>query len=155
MNKDSCGEGWAWHTSEVAEVLQTLGTDADSGLGDEEAARRLEELGPNELEDRGTRSPWAILWDQFTSIMIVILIVAALASALLGDYEDSIAITVIVVLNAALGFGQEYRAERAMAALKQLSAPNVKVRRNGHVREVSARELVPGDVVLLEAGDLG
>ncbi|MDQ3285728.1 MAG: cation-translocating P-type ATPase, partial [Actinomycetota bacterium] len=90
----------------------------------------------------------------FTSAMIVILIVAAVASALLGDYEDSIAIAVIVVLNAALGFGQEYRAERAMDALKRLSAPIVKVRRNGHVREVSARELVPGDVVLLEAGNL-
>src|ERR687897_3279319 len=154
MNKDSRGEGWTWHASEVAEVLQTLGTDAGSGLGDEEAARRLEELGPNELEDRGTMSPWAILWDQFTSTMIAILIVAALASALLGDYEDSIAIAVIVVLNAALGFVQEYRAERAMAALKRLSAPRVKVRREGHVREISASELVPGDVVLLEGGTL-
>jgi Ca2+-transporting ATPase len=154
MNKDSRGERGAWHTSEVAEVLQTLGTDAGSGLGDEEAARRLEERGPNELEDRGTRSPLANLWDQFSSTMIVILIVAALASALLGDYEDSIAIAVIVVLNAALGFVQEYRAERAMAALKRLSAPRVKVRREGHVREISARELVPGDVVLLEAGNL-
>ena len=135
-------------------MLRALGTDAGSGLGEEEAARRLEELGPNELEDRGTRSPWAILWEQFTSTMIVILIVAALASALLGDYEDSIAIAVIVVLNAALGFVQEYRAERAMAALKRLSAPRVKVHREGHVREISARELVPGDVVLLEAGNL-
>jgi Ca2+-transporting ATPase len=86
--------------------------------------------------------------------MIVILIVAALASALLGDYEDSIAIAVIVVLNAALGFGQEYRAERAMAALQRLSAPRVKVRREDRVREISASELVPGDVVLLEAGNL-
>jgi Ca2+-transporting ATPase len=86
--------------------------------------------------------------------MIVILIVAALASALLGDYEDAIAIAIIVVLNAALGFGQEYRAERAMAALQHLSAPRVKVRREDRVREISARELVPGDVVLLEAGNL-
>jgi Ca2+-transporting ATPase len=86
--------------------------------------------------------------------MIVILIVAAVVSGLLGDYEDSIAIAVIVVLNAALGFGQEYRAERAMAALKQLSAPIVKVRREGRVREISTKELVPGDVVLLEAGNL-
>ena len=147
-------EGGAWHTSEAAEVLRALGADPRAGLSDEEAARRLEEGGPNELEDRGGRSPWSILWEQFTSTMIVILIVAALASALLGDYEDSIAIAVIVVLNAALGFAQEYRAERAMAALKRLSAPRVRVRREGHVREVSARELVPGDVVLLEAGNL-
>ncbi|MDQ5810511.1 MAG: cation-translocating P-type ATPase [Actinomycetota bacterium] len=154
MGKSSRGEGSAWHTSEAAEVLRALGTDAERGLSDEEAARRLEERGPNELEDRGGRSPWAILWEQFTSAMIAILIVAAVVSALLGDYEDSIAIAVIVVLNAALGFAQEYRAERAMAALKRMSAPRVKVRREGHVREVSARELVPGDVVLLEAGNL-
>jgi Ca2+-transporting ATPase len=154
MGKLRSGELGAWHMSEVAEVLRALGTDAASGLSNEEAVRRLEERGANELEDRGTRSPWAILWDQFTSTMIVILIVAALASALLGDYEDSIAIAVIVVLNAALGFGQEYRAERAMAALQQLSAPRVRVRREDRVREISASELVPGDVVLLEAGNL-
>jgi Ca2+-transporting ATPase len=148
------GEGGAWHTSEVAEVLEAVGTDAELGLTDKEAARRLEERGPNELEDRGGKSSWAILLEQFTSAMIVILIVAAFISSLLGDYEDSIAIAVIVVLNAALGFSQEYRAERAMAALKRLSAPRVKVRRGGQVREVSARELVPGDVVLLEAGNL-
>lgn len=154
MNKSRRGEAGAWHTSEAAEVLRALGTDAGSGLSNEEAARRLEERGPNELEEKGGRGPWAILWEQFTSAMIVILIVAAVASALLGDYEDSVAITVIVVLNAALGFGQEYRAERAMAALKRMSAPRVKVRREGHVREVSTRELVPGDLVLLEAGNL-
>jgi Ca2+-transporting ATPase len=147
-------EGGVWHTSQAHEVLRALGTDAVSGLSDEEAVRRLRERGPNELEDRGGRSPWAILWEQFTSTMILILIVAAVVSALLGDYEDSIAIAVIVVLNAALGFGQEYRAERAMAALKRLSAPRVRVRREGHVREASARELVPGDLVLLEAGNL-
>jgi Ca2+-transporting ATPase len=154
MGKLRSGERGAWHTSEAAQVLRSLGTDAPSGLSNEEAARRLEERGTNELEDRGSRSPWAILWDQFTSTMIVILIVAALASALLGDYEDSIAIAIIVVLNAAFGFVQEYRAERAMAALQQMSAPRVKVRREDRVREISARELVPGDVVLLEAGNL-
>jgi Ca2+-transporting ATPase len=154
MGKRRSGERAAWHMLEAAEVLRALGTDAASGLSNEEAVRRLEERGTNELEDRGTRSSWAILWDQFTSTMIVILIVAALASALLGDYEDSIAIAVIVVLNAALGFTQEYRAERAMAALQHLSAPRVKVRREDRVREISASELVPGDVVLLEAGNL-
>jgi P-type Ca2+ transporter type 2C len=154
MGKLRRGEECAWHTSEAEEVLRALDTGAESGLSDEEAARRLDEWGPNELEESSGRRPWAILWEQFTSAMIVILIVAAVASAFLGDYEDSIAIAVIIVLNAALGFGQEYRAERAMVALKQLSAPTVKVRREGHVREVSARELVPGDVVLLEAGNL-
>jgi len=154
MGKSRREEGGSWHTLEVAEVLRALDTDPGSGLSSEEAAHRLKERGPNELEDRGGRSPWSILWEQFTSTMIVILVVAAVASALLGDYEDSIAIAVILVLNAALGFAQEYRAERAMAALKRMSAPTVKVRREGHVREVSAKELVPGDVVLLEAGNL-
>jgi P-type Ca2+ transporter type 2C len=154
MDKRREVEGGAWHTSEVEEVMRVLGTQAASGLSDEEAARRLAEHGPNELKDRGTRSPWMILWEQFTSIMIVILIVAAIVSALLGDYEDSIAIAAIVVLNAALGYAQEHRAERAMAALKRLSAPSVRARREGHVREISASELVPGDVVLLEAGNL-
>ena len=154
MDKNLRGDRGTWHTSGVAEVLWALGTEAEWGLSAEEANRRLEERGPNELDDRGGRSPWTILWEQFTSTMIVILIVAALASALLGDYMDSIAITVILVLNAALGFAQEYRAERAMSTLKRLSAPRVKVRREGHVREISASELVPGDVVLLEAGNL-
>ncbi|HEY6750166.1 MAG TPA: cation-translocating P-type ATPase [Rubrobacteraceae bacterium] len=135
-------------------VVAKLGSDLRRGLSAEEVHVRLERYGPNELEERSGRGPREILWEQFTSAMIVILIVAAVASALLGDYEDSIAIAVIVVLNAALGFGQEYRAERAMDALKRLSAPTVTVRREGHVREVSARELVPGDVVLLEAGNL-
>jgi Ca2+-transporting ATPase len=89
-----------------------------------------------------------------TAVMVVILIVAAVISAFLGDYKDTIAIMAIVVLNSILGFTQEYRAEKAMAALKKLAVPTVKVRRDGHVREVSARELVPGDVVLLEAGAL-
>jgi P-type Ca2+ transporter type 2C len=154
MGKSRRDEGDTWHTLEVAEVLRALDTESGTGLSSEEAARRLKERGPNELEDRGGRKPWSILWEQFTSTMIVILVVAAVASALLGDYEDSIAIAVIVLLNAALGFAQEYRAERAMAALKRMSAPTVKVRREGHVREVSAKELVPGDVVLLEAGNL-
>jgi P-type Ca2+ transporter type 2C len=154
MGKRRGGEGGAWHTSELEEVLRALGAHAASGLSDEEAARRLVDHGPNELEDRGTRRPWVILWEQFTSTMILILILAAVVSALLGDYEDSIAIAAIVVLNAALGYAQEYRAERAIAALKRLSAPSVRARREGHVREISASELVPGDVVLLEAGNL-
>jgi P-type Ca2+ transporter type 2C len=154
MDKRREVAGGVWHTSDVEEVLNALGTHAASGLSEDEAARRLAERGPNELEDKGTRRPWVILWEQFTEAMIVILIIAAVVSALLGDYEDAIAIAAIVVLNAALGYAQEYRAERAMAALKRLSAPNVRVRREGHVREISASELAPGDVVLLEAGNL-
>ncbi len=143
-----------WYRKEVNEVLSLLNSDAEAGLGPAEVQRRLAEHGPNELVERGLKSPWRILWEQFTELMVVILIVAAVISGALGDWKDTIAILAIVVLNAVLGFSQEFRAEKAMAALKKLAVPTVKVRRDGHVVEISARELVPGDVVLLEAGAL-
>jgi Ca2+-transporting ATPase len=131
-----------------------LETDAEQGLTQAEARRRLATYGPNELVERGRRSPWSILWEQLRATMVVILIVAAVISALLGDYKDAVAILAIVVLNALLGFRQEYQAEQAMAALKKLAVPTVRVRRDGRVQEISARELVPGDVVALEAGNI-
>jgi P-type Ca2+ transporter type 2C len=143
-----------WHQMEREQVLGELQTDRTAGLTAAEAERRLQEHGPNELVERGIKSPWRILWEQLTATMVLILIVAAIISAFVGDWKDAIAILAIVVLNAALGFSQEYRAEKAMAALKQLAVPTVHVRRDGHVAEVSARSLVPGDVVLLEAGAL-
>jgi len=143
-----------WHRLETSEILSQLHSDAASGLSTAEAQRRLTEHGPNELSERGRKSPWRILWEQLTGLMVVILIIAAVVSAALGDWKDAIAILAIVVLNAALGFSQEFRAEKAMAALKRLAVPTVKARRDGHVVEISARELTPGDVVLLEAGAL-
>ncbi|MFQ5855896.1 MAG: cation-translocating P-type ATPase [Anaerolineae bacterium] len=143
-----------WYHLEVAGVLSHLETDPKQGLSQAEVQRRLAEYGPNELIERGLKSPWLILGEQLTAVMVIILIIAAVISAALGDYKDAIAIMAIVVLNAVLGFTQEYRAEKAMAALKKLAVPTVKVRRDGHVREISARELVPGDIVLLEAGAL-
>ena len=134
------------------QVLEALDTPPEKGLSEAEANRRLVEHGPNELIERGLRSPWRILATQFTEVMVIILIVAAAVSLLIGDIKDAIAILIIIVLNAALGFSQEYRAERAMAALKQMVVPLVKVRRDGQVREISALELVPGDLFLLETG---
>jgi Ca2+-transporting ATPase len=143
-----------WHTLTVEQVLQELGVEPARGLSTEAAQRRLAEEGPNELIERGIKSPWTILWEQLTATMVVILIVAAVISALLGDFKDCIAILSIVVLNAILGLVQEYRAEKAMAALKKLAVPSVKVVRDGEVRELPARELVRGDNFLLEAGGL-
>ncbi|HSR32178.1 MAG TPA: HAD-IC family P-type ATPase, partial [Anaerolineae bacterium] len=143
-----------WYRKELGEVVSLLGTDVQAGLASAEAERRLAEHGPNELVERGLKSPWRILWEQLTGLMVVILIVAAVVSGALGDWKDAIAILAIVVLNAVLGFSQEFRAEKAMAALKQLAVPTVKVRRDGHVVQISALDLVPGDVVLLEAGAL-
>lgn len=143
-----------WYLMEQQDVLLSLETHLERGLSPEEVRRRLAEHGPNELIERGVKSPWRILWEQLTAVMVVILIISAVISAFLGDYKDAIAIAAIVVLNAVLGFTQEYRAEKAIAALKKLAVPTVKVRRDGQVREISARELVPGDIVLLEAGSL-
>ena len=143
-----------WHSLNMEEVLKKLGVERTTGLSPEEVSKRLAEYGPNELRELGVKSPWRILWEQFTAVMVLILIVAAIISVGLGDYQDAIAILVIVVLNGLLGFRQEYKAEKAMAALKKLAVPKVKVRRGGEVQEISSRELVPGDIVLLEAGNL-
>ncbi len=143
-----------WYQQESTDVLNQLQTDIQGGLSDSEVKSRLEKYGRNELIDKGTKSPWLILWDQIKEIMVVILIIAALVSALLGETNDVIVIMAIVILNAILGFSQEYRAEQAIAALKKLAVPTVKVRRDGHVQEISSTELVPGDLVLLEAGNL-
>jgi Ca2+-transporting ATPase len=143
-----------WYRLDNDEVLTRLETDPEQGLTGAEVERRLAEHGLNELVERGAKSPWHILWEQMTALLVVILFIAAIVSIALGDYKDAIAILAIVVLNAILGFTQEYRAEQAMAALKKLAVPIVRVRRDGHLTEISARELVPGDIVQLEAGAL-
>jgi Ca2+-transporting ATPase len=142
-----------WHEMSREAVLATLKTSIQ-GLSAAEAARRLARHGPNELIERGLKSPWLIVWEQLTATMVLVLVIASAISAVLGDYKDAVAIIAIVVLNTLLGFSQEYRAEKAMAALKKLAVPTVRVRRGGHVQEISARDLVPGDIVLMEAGNL-
>ncbi len=139
---------------EAERILQELETDKDQGLSGQVVQARLDKYGFNELVETGKKSPWRIIWEQLTSIMVVILIVAALISLVLGEYLDVIVITAIILINAAIGFQQEYKAEEAMSALKKMAVPLVKVRRESHVSEVSARELVPGDIVLIEAGNL-
>mgnify|MGYP001304163147 CR=1 FL=1 len=143
-----------WHTETTDQMLDTLGVHATHGLDDEEAALRLTRYGANELVERGRKSPLRILWEQFSSAMVLILIGAAVVSGSLGKVTETIAIAAIVVLFAVLGFVQEYRAEQAIAALKKLTVPTVRVRRNGAVSTLSARELVPGDIVLLETGNV-
>ncbi|MFT5195702.1 MAG: Ca2+-transporting ATPase [Cellvibrionaceae bacterium] len=143
---------WAQRT--VFEAADQLKTDVEQGLSSKLAAERLAEIGPNELVDKGTKSVWAIVWEQLTDVMVIILIIAALVSAFIGEVQDTIVIIAIVILNTLLGVSQEYRAEQAIAALKKLAVPTVRVRRNGQVREMSARELVPGDIVEVESGNL-
>ena len=141
-----------WHRLSVAAALQALTVDPDQGLSPDEARRRLTQFGPNELEEKGGKHPLRILWEQISSTMVLILIAAAVVSGFLGKVTETAAIAAIVILFALLGFFQEYRAEQAMAALKKLAVPVVRVRRGGQVQELSARELVPGDIILLEAG---
>jgi P-type Ca2+ transporter type 2C len=131
-----------------------LATDPAAGLTGEEAAARLQRFGPNELVERSRKPPWRLLAEQFANTMILVLVSAAVVTAVIGDLKDTVVILAIVILNAVVGFVQEYRAEQAMAALKAMAAPSVQVVRDGHLRLVPAAGLVPGDVVLLTQGDM-
>ena len=142
-----------WHLLSPSEVAEALATHEARGLAPAEADARLARHGPNELIETGAKSPWRILWEQFTAVMVLILVAAAVLSLFLDKYLEAGAILAIVVLFGLLGFFQEYQAERAIAALKKLALPTVRVVRDGTPREVSARELTRGDVVLLEAGN--
>jgi Ca2+-transporting ATPase len=142
----------AWHVLTISATLSELKTGV-AGLSSEEARRRLDEYGPNELQAVRRASPWSLLLDQFKNVMIVILLAAAGVSALLGEGVDAIAIGAIVLFAAGLGFIQEYRAERAIEALRRMAAPTATALRDGEELDVPAQHLVPGDIVLLQAGD--
>lgn len=147
----------AWHTLDISQSLDAL-SSTQNGLSTAEAESRLSEYGPNELKETGGRSRLSILLDQFSDIMLLMLIGVAIVAAILdiraGAFpKDAIAISAIVLLNAILGYLQESRAEQALAGLKSLSAPNVRTLREGQSKQLPAKQLVPGDVVLLEAGD--
>jgi Ca2+-transporting ATPase len=141
-----------WHLG-VEEIARMLGADARTGLSSAAAEKRLETHGANELQEKQGRGPLAIFVDQFKGLIIWVLIGAALVSGFLKEWVDALAILTIVLLNAVLGLVQEYRAEKSLAALKKLSAPSYKVIRDGAVRVVPSRELVPGDLIEVEAGD--
>ena len=142
----------AWHALSPEDVLRHLEVQGD-GLTDEQAARRLSQYGPNQLQEAPRPTFWHMLWDQLNNFVVILLIVASIVSALLGDYVEAAAIMAIVVLNAVLGIVQEQRAEEALAALKRLAAPDAQVMRDGSRKVVPAREVVPGDIVFLEAGN--
>jgi P-type Ca2+ transporter type 2C len=145
--------GDAWHSLELDDVAGRLGADPSAGLSGDEAARRLDESGPNELDTTQGTSPWQLLLDQVKNVMILILLIAVGLSIGLGHGTEAIVIAVIVLFAVLLGFAQEYRAERAIEALREMAAPTATVLRDGEPDEVLAREIVPGDVMLLEAGD--
>ena len=143
-----------WYNKSKQEALTELSTDENLGLSEQEAVQRIEKYGKNELEAQAKKSFWTKLLAQFADFLIIILIVASIISAAVGEVQDSIVILAIVVINAILGIYQEGKAEKSVEALQKMSAPNAKVIRDGKQKEVSASSVVPGDIVVLEAGDI-
>ncbi len=142
----------AWHSKKTEEVLSELRAD-QNGLSREEAERRLKEFGYNELKEKKKVTPLQIFLRQFKDIFVIMLLIATAISFLIGETVDALTIAVIVILNSVVGFVQEYRSEKAMEAMKKLTAPKARVMRDGSEAMIDAREIVPGDIVLLEAGD--
>ena len=148
-----------WHSSSVEEIAKNLKTNINIGLTDDEAQKRFERYGPNNLKEKKKESIFVKFIKQFNDFMIITLIIAAIISAVVSklngeaDYIDSIIIVAIVIFNAIMGLVQEQKAEKSLEALKKMSAPNAKVRRNGRVQEIDATMVVPGDIVILEAGN--
>ncbi len=143
-----------WHTVETKTVLDEFSSSQSTGLSAQQVNERSAQYGANELIERGGRTALQILWEQITATMVLILIGAAAVAGFLGDTKNTVAILAIVVLYAFLGFIQEYRAEQAIAALKKMSVPHVRVLRDGQLQELSARDLLPGDILQLETGNL-
>ncbi len=143
-----------WHRKDATAILRSLGTSPDQGLGGRDAREKLEEIGANEIERQRGHGVLRLFAHQFADVMIALLIVAAIIAGWLGDVIDTVAIVVIVVLNATVGVIQEYRAQQAIAALRRMSAPTARVLRDGSIHVIPAREVVPGDIVQVEAGDV-
>ena len=147
-----------WYTKELNQIFNELNA-RQGGLTEDEASKRLEKYGANNLKEKKKESLFIKFIKQFNDFMIIVLIIAAIISAIIaktngsGDYIDSIIIIAIVIFNAIMGLIQEEKAEKSLEALKKMSAPNAKVRRNGKIQEIEASQVVPGDVVILEAGN--
>ena len=143
----------SWHTMGGSEVTNELDVSREKGLSDLEANLRLENYGNNELMEAPPTSIWLMIYEQFANFVVILLLVAAVISAVLGDWVEAAAIMIIVLLNAVLGVVQEQRAEEALAALKKMASPDANVLRDGRRKSIPAREVVPGDIVFLEAGN--
>jgi Ca2+-transporting ATPase len=141
-----------FHTLSANAALKELGS-SERGLSEEEARARLAQFGPNALREKKRKSPILMFLGEFTDLLIIILIIAALVSGFLGEWLDAYAILAVVVLNGIISFVQEYRAEKALEALKKMVAPKARVVRAGVETRVDARDLVLGDVIVLEEGD--
>ena len=140
-----------WYQFNIKEIMQKLGT-SEEGLTDNEATERLKQYGPNKLIEEEKISKLKILFHQFKSPLIYILLVAAVVTAFLKEYTDTSVIMAVVTLNAIIGYIQEYKAEQGVRALKKMLIPKARVLRNGKEKEIHSEQLVPGDVVFLASG---
>ena len=142
-----------YYQQSIDEVVQYSKTDLKIGLSSPEVKKRLDEVGPNQLEEKKGRTPWDMFLGQFKDVLVLILLISALVSFILGEVSDAMVIAIILILNATLGVVQEYKAEKSLAALKKMTTPNALVIRDGKQARIEATQLVPGDIVLLESGD--
>ena len=152
-DKSSLDLSHTWHTLDSKDVLEKLQSPRETGLTSAEAARRQERYGLNQLKEGKRKTFLGMVIDQLNNFVVILLIVAAIISAFLGEGIDAAAIITIVILNTVMGVVQESRAENALAALKKMAAPEAQVLRDGHRVSIPARELVPGDIVFLETGN--
>ncbi|GAN35314.1 MAG: cation-translocating P-type ATPase [Candidatus Brocadia sp. AMX2] len=143
----------SWHTMQASEIMRNLGTNTDSGLSHVEAENRLKKYGYNQLEEKEGISPLMLFLGQFNDFIVWILIAATIVSGFLGEWVDALAILAIVIINAIIGFIQEYRAEKSLEALRKMTTLFSRVLRNSEIHSIPSRNIVPGDIVLLEAGD--
>ncbi len=142
-----------YYQKSIKETESELNTSLHTGLSESEVRERLEKIGPNQLKEGKKRTVWNMLLDQFKDVLIIILLISAVVSVLLGEITDAIVIGIIVLLNATMSVLQEYRAEKSLDALKKMTVPETLVIRNGQQKKIKSHQLVPGDIVLLESGD--
>ncbi|MFH1961478.1 MAG: cation-translocating P-type ATPase [bacterium] len=143
-----------WYTKSIDESLKGLKTNKEKGLSEAEATERLQKTGCNQLIQEKQTSPWVLFFHQFTDFMIIVLIGACIVSALLGEWIEAAAILAVVLFNGIMGFVQEFKAEKALAALKKLTAPTAKILRDGEIHVLPASNIVPGDIIVIETGDI-
>ncbi|HKL39698.1 MAG TPA: HAD-IC family P-type ATPase, partial [Cryomorphaceae bacterium] len=141
-------------SKEGDQLLEEINSDGNQGLSDKEAKEKLEEHGRNKLAEMKQKSVWEILWDQMKTPVVYLLAAAAVLSFVMGDFAEGIAIVVVLIINAAIGFWMEWQAQKSMKALKEMDKIMASVIRGGEEKEIDAEELVPGDIVVLGEGNL-
>ncbi|MFW6135129.1 MAG: HAD-IC family P-type ATPase, partial [Elusimicrobiota bacterium] len=142
-----------YYQKSIKEIESELNTSLQTGLSKSEVRVRLEKIGPNQLKEGKKRTIWNMLIDQFKDVLILILLVSAVVSVLLGEVADAIVIAIIVILNAVMSVLQEFKAEKSLDALKKMTVPETVVIRDGQQKKIQSHQLVPGDIVILESGD--